>query len=71
MELPLIAARTADGSVQMVVPELAPGERADLSGWVAHGMRVSATGTLDFTGLEVTAAELVGTPGDIAAEINL
>ena len=64
VERPLITARTADGSVQMVVPELAPGERADLSGWVAHGMRASATGTLDFTGLEVAAAELVGAPGD-------
>ncbi|MFZ1431664.1 MAG: acyl-CoA dehydrogenase family protein [Geminicoccaceae bacterium] len=64
VQRPLITARTADGAVRMVVPELATGERADLSGWVAHGMRASATGTLDFTGLAVDAAELIGAPGD-------
>lgn len=64
VQRPLITARTEDGAVRMVVPELAPGERADLSGWVAHGMRASATGTLDFSGLAVDAAELIGAPGD-------
>ena len=64
VQRPLITARTADGSVQMVVPQLAAGERADLSGWIAHGMRASATGTLDFTGLEVASSELIGEPGD-------
>ena len=64
VERPLITARRGDGSVQMVVPLLAEGERADLSGWIAHGMRASATGTLDFTGLEVDSTELVGVPGD-------
>ena len=64
VERPLITARLADGSVRMVVPQLAAGERADLSGWVAHGMRASATGTLDFSGLEVGAAEMIGEPGD-------
>ncbi|MET0532333.1 MAG: acyl-CoA dehydrogenase family protein [Microvirga sp.] len=64
VERPLITARLADGSVQMVVPLLAAGERADLSGWVAHGMRASATGTLDFTGIEVDDSELIGAPGD-------
>ncbi len=61
---PLITARLPDGALQMVVPGLAAGERADLSGWVAHGMRASATGSVDFTGIEVEAAELVGEPGD-------
>ncbi len=64
VERPLITARLADGSVQMVVPLLVAGERADLSGWVAHGMRASATGTLDFTGIEVDGNELIGAPGD-------
>ena len=64
VERPLITARRADGSVQMVVPRLAAGERADLYCWVAHGMRASATGTLDFTGLAVDAAELIGKAGD-------
>ena len=64
VQRPLITARTSDGSVRMVVPELAAGERADLSGWIAHGMRASATGTLDFSGLEVGSAEIIGEPGD-------
>lgn len=64
VERPLITARSADGSIRMIVPELVSGERADLSGWVAHGMRASATGTVDFTGVEIDAAELIGEPGD-------
>ena len=37
----------------MVLPKLdAPG-RADLSRWTAHGMRASATGAVDFTGVEI------------------
>ena len=64
VQRPLITARASDGSIRMVVPELAAGERADLSGWIAHGMRASATGTLDFSGLEVGSAEIIGEPGD-------
>ena len=64
VERPLITARVADGAVRMVVPALTRGERADLAGWMAHGMRASATGTLDFTGQLVEPAELVGAPGD-------
>lgn len=64
VERPLITARRADGSAQMVVPLLTAGERADLSSWIAHGMRASATGTLDFAGIEVDDTELIGAPGD-------
>lgn len=64
VERPLITARSADGSIRMVVPELRSGERADLSDWQAHGMRASATGTVDFTGLLVGVAEVIGEPGD-------
>lgn len=64
VERPLITARSADGSIRMIVPELESGKRADLSGWVAHGMRASATGTVDFSGIEVGVAGLVGEPGD-------
>lgn len=64
VERPLITAHCADDSIRMIAPKLVPGERADLSGWVAHGMRASATGTVNFTGLQVGAAELIGEPGD-------
>ncbi|WP_264048921.1 acyl-CoA dehydrogenase family protein [Methylobacterium flocculans] len=49
------------GTVMLVVP-LQPGSRADLSAWRPHGMRASATGTLDFTGIAVMAGDIVGDP---------
>ncbi len=61
---PLVTARNAEGDVLMVVPALPPRERADLSAWRAHGMRASASGALDFTGLEVDAGQILGGPGD-------
>ena len=48
----------------MLVVDLEPGTRADLSGWRAHGMRASATGTLDFAGLVVDREAIVGGPDD-------
>jgi alkylation response protein AidB-like acyl-CoA dehydrogenase len=48
----------------MLVVALEPGRGADISSWRAQGMRASATGTLDFTGLPASAATPVGTPGD-------
>jgi alkylation response protein AidB-like acyl-CoA dehydrogenase len=37
---------------------------ADLSGWKAQGMRASATGAVDFTGVGVELIEIVGSDGD-------
>jgi len=51
------------GTLMLVVP-LEPGTRADLSAWRAHGMRASATGTLDFTGIAVAAEDILGGPDD-------
>jgi len=51
------------GTVMLVVP-LTPGSRADLSAWQPHGMRASATGTLDFAGITVTAENILGDPDD-------
>lgn len=64
---PLITARRGDDLV-MVAPRLEPGLRADLSGWTAQGMRASATGRLDFTGLAITPEQIVGQPGDYHRE---
>ena len=60
---PLVTARDAgaDASFMLVVP-LEKGERADLSRWRAQGMRASATGTLDFTGLRVGRDAILGGP---------
>jgi alkylation response protein AidB-like acyl-CoA dehydrogenase len=51
------------GTLMLVVP-LAPGAGADLSLWKAQGMRASATGTLDFAGLDVPTDAVLGDPDD-------
>lgn len=48
----------------MLVVPLEPGSRADLTGWRAHGMRASATGTVDFKDIAVTEDEILGTWDD-------
>lgn len=60
---PLVTARDAEagGSFMLVVP-LQPGERADIAGWRAHGMRASATGTVDMTGLRLGRDAILGAP---------
>lgn len=58
------ARRAGQGDPLMLVLPLAPGERADLSAWRAHGMRASATGTVDFTGLPVAGDDILGGPDD-------
>jgi alkylation response protein AidB-like acyl-CoA dehydrogenase len=46
----------------MRVIALTPGTRADLSQWDTHGMRASASGAMDLTGLP--AGPPIGAPGD-------
>lgn len=62
---PLVTA-IAEGRQFMVVPRLAHTDqsRADLSSWQAHGMRASATGSFDFTGLTVEDDDIIGTAED-------
>ncbi|HEX4766691.1 MAG TPA: acyl-CoA dehydrogenase family protein [Lichenihabitans sp.] len=48
----------------MTLPILAAGERADLSGWTAQGMRSSATGLIDLDEVAIRPEDLVGEPGD-------
>ncbi len=52
------------GAPLMLVVPLEPGIRADLSTWRAHGMRASATGTLDFDDLVVAEDAILGDPDD-------
>ncbi|MCJ2020610.1 acyl-CoA dehydrogenase family protein [Methylobacterium sp. E-065] len=56
-------ASAGTGTLMLVVP-LKPGTRSDLSAWRAHGMRASATGTLDFGGIAVAAEDVLGDPDD-------
>ncbi|MBI0538736.1 acyl-CoA dehydrogenase [Roseomonas sp. KE2513] len=59
----LVTARNASDLAAppiMVLAPLGPEERADLSPWSAQGMRASATGTVDFTGLVPGEARLIG-----------
>lgn len=60
---PLVAADTADGSI-MLIPSVADVDRADARGWISHGMRATATGSVDFNGIVITPDEIVGKPGD-------
>ncbi len=60
----LVTAKRSDGERGMLVVALEPGRGADLSSWRAQGMRASATGTLDFTGLPASCSIAIGEAGD-------
>lgn len=60
LTLPLVPAVDADGRSFMVLLPRLSGERADVSGWTVHGMRASATGTIDLTGLPVDETDIIG-----------
>jgi alkylation response protein AidB-like acyl-CoA dehydrogenase len=64
IERPLVTATDEDERRLMVLPKLSAPDRADLSGWSAQGMRASATGVVDFTGVEIKPIEIVGRDGD-------
>jgi alkylation response protein AidB-like acyl-CoA dehydrogenase len=60
---PLITIPSDDGPLLYLLT-LEGDERADVSGWRALGMRSTATGTVDFTGMTVTTDDQIGSPGD-------
>ena len=64
IERPLVTATDENGRRLMILPEMGGSDRADLSGWTAQGMRASATGAVDFTGVEIEPIEIVGREGD-------
>ncbi len=61
---PVVTARTGAGEVLMLAPRLKATPPHDLSAWTVQGMRATATGTVDFTGLEVGPSDVIGGPGD-------
>jgi alkylation response protein AidB-like acyl-CoA dehydrogenase len=64
IERPLVTATDENGRRLIVLPKLRALDRADFSRWTAHGMRASATGAVDFTGIEIAPLEIVGSEGD-------
>ena len=64
IERPLVTATDENGRRMIVLPKLGAPDRADVSQWTAHGMRASATGAVDFTGVEIEPIEIVGREGD-------
>lgn len=64
VQRPVITARI-DGETLMLLPDLAdPAVRVDLTVWRASGMRGTATGSVDFHGVEVPKGAVIGGPGD-------
>ena len=64
VERPVVTAADETGHRLMVTPSLRRGERVDLSGWTAQGMKASATGVLDFSGLAIGVDDILGDDGD-------
>jgi alkylation response protein AidB-like acyl-CoA dehydrogenase len=64
IERPLVTATDENGRRMIVLPRIGASDRADLSRWTAQGMRASATGAVDFTGVVIHPIEIVGRDGD-------
>jgi alkylation response protein AidB-like acyl-CoA dehydrogenase len=63
IERPIVTATDDDGGRRMIMASV-KGGRADLSQWKAHGMKASATGAVDFTGVAVDPGDVLGSEGD-------
>ncbi len=61
---PLVTARDENDALLMIVPRLKAHEGHDLSAWTPMGMRASATGSQDFTGVRVHDDEIMGRNDD-------
>jgi alkylation response protein AidB-like acyl-CoA dehydrogenase len=64
VDIPLITARSSQGQTLMIAPRSPFGLHADLGDWKAHGMRASASGRVNFTGVEIGADAIIGKDGD-------
>lgn len=60
---PLITVVTPDGQLLYLL-DLRKSERADAAVWMPSGMKASASGTIDLTGIVVGDAEQIGSYGD-------
>jgi alkylation response protein AidB-like acyl-CoA dehydrogenase len=64
IERPIVTAADEGCRRLMIMPHLEAGGRFDLSSWTAQGMRASATGAVDFSGIAVDPVEIIGDDGD-------
>ena len=60
---PLVTA-TADGGQVMCLLHLTMNEKVDLSAWQSLGMRSTATGAIELSGIPVNSENMIGKPGD-------
>ena len=60
---PVVTAKAPDGQV-MCLLDLRADHAVDLSGWNAQGMRSTATGAVDLTGIPIGPDEIIGGAGD-------
>ncbi|MGO3930613.1 acyl-CoA dehydrogenase family protein [Rhodopseudomonas pseudopalustris] len=60
---PIVTAKAGEDQL-MCLLRLAPDHPVDLSGWTAQGMRSTATGAVDLTGIPIGSDEIVGSAGD-------
>ncbi|WP_108485341.1 acyl-CoA/acyl-ACP dehydrogenase [Oceaniglobus ichthyenteri] len=54
--------------VRLALVDVTDAARSDLSAWDMQGMRATASGTYDFTGLSTAQVEWIGNPGDYLKE---
>jgi alkylation response protein AidB-like acyl-CoA dehydrogenase len=60
----LITATSEEGETQMLLISLRAGERARTGCYDTHGMRACGTGEVDFSGISIPTAAVIGQPGD-------
>jgi alkylation response protein AidB-like acyl-CoA dehydrogenase len=60
---PLVTAADEQGQVLCLL-RLSGSEPVDISGWQALGMRSTATGAIELSGIAITEQERIGSPGD-------
>ncbi len=68
VSLAVLTGADADGAIRLVVAAVDDPERADASTWRVSGMRATASGDFDATGLEPDPDALLGGPGDYHRE---
>ncbi len=61
--MPLVTVTGPSGQVLCRL-DLRAGERAETASWTAQGMRSSATGSVELSGLSVPTEQVIGRPGD-------
>jgi alkylation response protein AidB-like acyl-CoA dehydrogenase len=64
----IVTARPVDGSRRLVIADGGDPARADLSQWRVRGMRATASGRYDLSGIAVSPNDLLGAAGDYDRE---